>query len=280
MRTLVHLSDIHFGHVDYATIDPLIRTIHQIKPDVVAVSGDLTQRARAEQFQQARAFLDALPRPQIIVPGNHDVPLYNVFARFLSPLRKYQCYITRDLQPFYLDDEIAVLGINTARSLTIKDGRVNQEQLALIRQRFCAVGDNVTSVLVTHHPFDLPEGSDDETVGRSRQAIETLTECGADLLLSGHLHVSRTASTAGRYPGTRHWAIVVQAGTATSTRGRGETNSFNVLRIEPNEIEIERWSWEPQPGVFAPTAREKFRRTSAGWEKEMKKIISHPQESP
>src|SRR5215210_1786900 len=175
MRTLVHLSDIHFGHVDYATIDPLIRTVWQIKPDVVAVSGDLTQRARSEQFQEARAFLDALPKPQIIVPGNHDVPLYNVFARFLSPLRKYRRYITDDLEPFYSDGEIAVLGINTARSLTIKDGRVNQEQLALVRERFCALGENVTSVLVTHHPFDLPEGSDEEMVGRSRRAIETLT---------------------------------------------------------------------------------------------------------
>lgn len=84
MRTLVHLSDIHFGRVDATIIEPLVALIAELKPDVVTISGDLTQRARSEQFQEARAFLDRLPNPQIVVPGNHDVPLYNVFARFFS----------------------------------------------------------------------------------------------------------------------------------------------------------------------------------------------------
>src|SRR2546426_7446331 len=122
MRTIVHLSDIHFGSVNEAIIAPLIRTINDLRPDVVAVSGDLTQRARAHQFKEARAFLDRLPKPQIVVPGNHDVPLHNVAARFFQPLRKYRRYITDDLRPFYYDDEIAVMGVNTARSLTIKEG--------------------------------------------------------------------------------------------------------------------------------------------------------------
>ena len=123
MRTLVHLSDIHFGRVDAAIVEPLISLIGKIKPDVVAVSGDLTQRARSEQFKEARAFLDRLPQPQIVVPGNHDVPLYNIFARFLQPLDKYRRFITEDLSPFYGDEEIAGLAVNTARSLTFKGGR-------------------------------------------------------------------------------------------------------------------------------------------------------------
>ena len=265
MRTLVHLSDIHFGHIDYATIDPLIRTVRQIQADVVAVSGDLTQRARAGQFQEARAFLDALPQPQIVVPGNHDVPLHNVFTRFFSPLRNYRRYITDDLQPFYLDDEIAVLGLNTARSLTIKDGRVNQEQIARIRERLCPLGDSVVSLLVTHHPFDLPEGSNGELAGRSRQAMRMLAECGADLLLSGHLHLTTIAA---RNPSPEHSTILVQAGTATSTRGRGENNSFNVLRIENPRVQIERWSWEPQERVFSIVSKEQFSRNGSRWDKE------------
>src|SRR6266850_7144789 len=116
MRTLVHLSDLHFGRVDERLIKPLIAAVTEINPDLVAVSGDLTQRARSAQFQEARQFLDALPQPQIVVPGNHDVPLYNVFSRFGRPLDKYRRYITEDMQPFYADDEIAVIGINTARS--------------------------------------------------------------------------------------------------------------------------------------------------------------------
>ncbi|MGB9178581.1 MAG: metallophosphoesterase, partial [Pyrinomonadaceae bacterium] len=127
MRTIVHLSDLHFGRVDYSVVKPLIEHVKEAKPDLVAVSGDLTQRARTAQFKEAREFLDALPQPQIIVPGNHDVPLHNVFARFLQPLDKYRRHITDDLEPFYADEEIAVLGLNTARSLTIKYGRINEQ---------------------------------------------------------------------------------------------------------------------------------------------------------
>src|SRR6266478_4554390 len=113
MRSIVHLSDIHFGRVDAAVVGPLIEAINQIAPDVVAVSGDLTQRARSHQFKEARAFLDSLPRPQIVVPGNHDIPLHNVFLRFAQPFRKYRRYITDEMRPFYADDEIAILGVNT-----------------------------------------------------------------------------------------------------------------------------------------------------------------------
>src|SRR5215207_1145789 len=172
MRTLVHLSDLHFGRVDYSVIEPLIATITELKPDVVVVSGDLTQRARSHQFKEAREFLDRLPSPQIIVPGNHDVPLHNVFARFLQPLDKYRRYITDDLQPFYADEEVAILGINTARSLTIKDGRINEEQVAGIRERLCELSDEVIKIIVTHHPFDLPEGHNEaELVDRAEIAM-------------------------------------------------------------------------------------------------------------
>src|SRR5437868_14113401 len=119
MRTLVHLSDLHFGRVDYSVLEPLVATVWEIKPDVVVISGDLTQRARSQQFKDAREFLDRLPSPQIIVPGNHDVPMHNVYKRFAQPLDKYKRYITDDLAPFYSDEEVAVLGLNTARSLKI-----------------------------------------------------------------------------------------------------------------------------------------------------------------
>src|SRR5919112_1608165 len=121
MRTLVHLSDLHFGRVDASVVGPLVAAIEDLRPDVVAVSGDLTQRARDEQFREAREFLDRLPRvPQIVVPGNHDVPLWNAFKRFLQPLEGFRRFITDDLEPFYSDDEIAIIGVNTARSLTVK----------------------------------------------------------------------------------------------------------------------------------------------------------------
>jgi 3',5'-cyclic AMP phosphodiesterase CpdA len=266
MRTLVHLSDLHFGRVDYTVVEPLVETVKQVKPDAVAVSGDLTQRARSEQFKEARAFLDRLPQPQIIVPGNHDVPLHNAYARFFQALEKYKRYITDDLEPFYADEEVAILGLNTARSFTIKYGRVNEEQIGAIRERLCPYGDEITKIIVTHHPFDLPEGSDeDELVGRAEIAMQAIAQCGADVLLAGHLHVSHTGHSSARYKIAGHNALVVSAGTATSTRGRGETNSFNVLRIKHPFINVERRSWQPERAQFAPSSTEHFKHTPQGW---------------
>src|SRR3984893_1388274 len=108
MRTVVHLSDLHFGRVDPRLVPPLVQTIQAIAPDLIAVSGDLTQRARRSQFVQARAFLERLPFPRIIVPGNHDVPLYNIVARFLNPLADYRRYIAHDLEPVFVDEEMIV----------------------------------------------------------------------------------------------------------------------------------------------------------------------------
>jgi len=266
MRTLVHLSDIHFGSVDWAIIEPLVALVAELKPDVVTVSGDLTQRARSHQFQEARAFLDRLPKPQIVVPGNHDIPLHNVFTRFFQPLDKYRRFITNDLQPFYADEEIAVLGVNTARSLTFKGGRVNEEQVALMREKLCPLGSDVVKIIVTHHPFDLPEGFDDSVlVGRAKMAMKTLARCGADVFLAGHLHVSHTGHTAKRYKIGDHSALVVQAGTATSTRGRGEANSFNVIRVDYPNIAVERLEWQPAQSVFISNQIEKFQQVSNGW---------------
>jgi 3',5'-cyclic AMP phosphodiesterase CpdA len=266
MRTLVHLSDIHFGRVDEAIVKPLVKTINDIKPDVVAVSGDLTQRARVREFKAARGFLDALPRPQIVVPGNHDIPLHNILFRFVRPLDKYRRYITDDMHPFYVDEEIAVFGVNTARSLTIKGGRINETQVDWLRENLCSLGPDVTKIVVTHHPFDVPEGYDEsDLVGRAKMAIGELVSCGADLFLAGHLHVSHTGHTATRYKVAGRSSLVVQAGTATSTRGRGEANSFNVIRLARPNITIERLVWQPNTAVFVGAGTERFRLGSEGW---------------
>ncbi len=266
MRTLVHISDIHFGRVDYAIVDGLVRKINEIAPHLIVLSGDLTQRARAAQFIEARAFLDKLPKPQIVVPGNHDIPLHNIFNRFVHPLDKYRKYITEDLQPFYADEEIAVVGVNTARSMTIKDGRINEVQIAEVREKMCFLPDGIVKIIVSHHPFDLPEGFDeDDIVGRAVLAMKTLAECGADVFLAGHLHVSHIGNTAHRYKIAGHSALVIQAGTATSTRGRGEANSFNIIRIEKARLIVERLEWQTEQAQFALAKREEFGQAANGW---------------
>ena len=268
MRTLIHLSDLHFGRVDEAILSPLIAFINGCKPDLVAISGDFTQRARTIEYIAAQEFLALISFPKIVVPGNHDVPLRNLFLRFAHTLDSYRRYICDDLQPFYADGEIAVAGVNTARALTWKDGRINEGQLAKLRTTMGNVAPGVTKIVVTHHPFDLPAGTEGRVVGRSRLAIKTLSECGVDLLLAGHFHIADIGYTAKRYNIPGYSALVVSSGTSTSTRGRGQANSLNVIRIDQPGITIERRLWEREANVFDLSSIEQFRKTPTGWIRE------------
>ena len=268
MRTLVHLSDLHFGRTDAALLEPLTRRVHELRPDVVVISGDLTQRARSAQFEDARRFLDGLPKPQIVVPGNHDVPLYNVLQRFLSPLARFRRIITDDLEPAFVDDEIAVVGINTARSLVFKGGRVSKEQMEQVRLRLGDLDEGITKVLVTHHPFDLPADADQsDIVGRARKAIHVFAHCGADVILSGHSHASHSGDSGARHGLLAGAPLVVQAGTATSTRGRGEANSFNAVYVEQRRTRIDRHAWDADRGSFDVAGSELFERPDGRWQR-------------
>jgi 3',5'-cyclic AMP phosphodiesterase CpdA len=266
MRTIVHLSDLHFGRVDERIIAPLVERITAIHPDLIAVSGDLTQRARRRQFQQASAFLGRLPFAKVVVPGNHDVPLFNVAARLFDPFGGYRRWIGHDLEPAYIDDEIAMIGLNSARGLiTGGRGRLNMEQIEAAVARLRPLPPAPIKVIVTHHPFDVPEGFPaGHLVGRASVAMQRFAEAGADLFLAGHLHVSHVGHTADRYSIAGHSALVVQAGTL-STRGRGELNTFNVLRIGRPEMAIERYSWETGGQAFDQSFAGTFRHTPEGW---------------
>jgi 3',5'-cyclic AMP phosphodiesterase CpdA len=246
----------------------LIPLVHSLGPDLVVVSGDLTQRARPHEFRAARRFLDQLPGPQIVVPGNHDVPLYNVYQRFVQPLAKYRRFISADLEPYYVDGEIAVVGLNTARSLTFKGGRISEQQMERLRERLQPLDESLTKIVVTHHPFELPAGYDeDHLVGRADEAMGIFLGAGADVLLAGHLHASHVASTTTRYPVAGRAALVVQAGTATSTRGRGESNSFNRIRADGDRLHVDRWAWDPILGRFLEVASDAFAWTFEGWQR-------------
>lgn len=267
MRRIVHISDIHFGRVDYAVVESVVQTLNELQPHLVVVSGDLTQRAKSRQFIEAKRFLERLPQPQIVVPGNHDVPLYNVFDRFVNPLEKFKKYITSDLTPTYFDDEIAVVGVNTSRSLTVKGGRINEEQMSFISKSLCDVDEDKLKVVVTHHPFDLPENFDErDIVGRAGKAMPLMSDCGADVFLSGHLHASHILSTTRRYRmESGRSALVIQAGTATSDRVRNEAQSFNVLEFEHPSLTVIRMELVANAKVFEPGEVRIFQRQDSHW---------------
>ncbi len=269
MRRIVHLSDVHFGTADPQIVPLVIEKVRELAPDLLVVSGDLTQRAKKKQFAEARAFLDQLPKPQIVVPGNHDVPLYNVFARIFRKLERFEKYITHDLTPTYIDDEIAVIGVNTARSFTIKGGRITSEQVRYIRSRFEDLDDSMLKVVVTHHPFDLPEGYDrHDVVDNAEDAMPMIADSGGDLFLAGHLHVSNIETTAKRYslPNGRV-ALIVQAGTATSVRVRGELHSFNVIEFDHPTLSVTRLECGSAADGFLPAEQEIYAHAANGWEK-------------
>ena len=244
MSRLVHLSDLHFGREERRLAEALLEDVASPPPTLVVVSGDLTQRARRAEFRAARDWLSRLPAPVLAVPGNHDVPLYDVLRRFLRPLSRYRRYIAPEVDPFFHKEDLAVAGLNTARSLTFKNGRISEEQMEALRARLGPLPERVFKVLVTHHPFvAFPDDPDPVTVGRGLRALEVAESVGVDLLLAGHLHVGYHGDVRAHHLTLRRSMLVVQAGTAISRRIRGEPNAYNRLTVEPPHLVLEVRSW-------------------------------------
>ena len=269
MPRLIHLSDLHFGAHDERLVAAVEARITEENPDLVVISGDFTQRARTEQFKEACRFLERVREgghDVLAVPGNHDVPLYDAFRRFLSPLTRYRRYIDDELCPIHELSGATVLGINTARSLTFKDGRVSREQVGFIRESFARTPSEAMRILVTHHPLlALPVGEGPElgrAIGRQQLALDVVEEAGVDLLLAGHNHrasVNDVSDLVTRAGGS----LVVQAGTATSTRLRDEEQSFNRIDIDGEHVTItvQRWGGSG----FVSGDAQGYRRQDGRW---------------
>src|SRR5215210_6734077 len=269
MARLLHLSDLHFGAHDPRLVEAVEQRVHEEKPDLVVISGDFTQRARTHQFREACEFLERLREAGhdvLGVPGNHDVPLYDVLRRFLSPLTRYKRFIDDELCPLHELPGATVLGINTARSLTFKDGRISHEQMQFIRDTFERTDPKAMRILVTHHPlFALPVGEGPElgkAIGRQEPALNAIADCGVDLLLAGHNH--RASAHDARDLVTRAGSsLVIQAGTATSTRLRDEQQSFNRIDVEGDSVTIKVQSWADDR--FASAEAQRFEREGDHW---------------
>lgn len=242
-RAVLHLSDVHFGSEHArARAATILRVIETLRPDLVVVSGDLTQRARTAEFAEARAFLEAIRVPRVVVPGNHDVPLWNVARRLTQPLRKWRRSMPDEPTSTFEDAELAVVGIDTTRRFGVKGGHVGAEDLRHVEGALQTASDTACRIVVGHHPLDLPEvGGPGDTALGGRRALARLAGLGVELVLSGHLHASHAFRPIDRASGAGRPVLLVSAGTATSHRGRGpetHVNSFNLIHVRRWQIGV------------------------------------------
>lgn len=269
MRTIAHLSDLHFGRHRDAIVEDLLHSIHEHQPDLVAVSGDFTQRAKRSEFAEAERFLQRIGVPKLTVPGNHDVPLYNLFNRAFRAFQNYDRYIDPYNQPggIFQDGELLAFGINTARRFTRKNGRLSHAQIAQINSVFSAAPDQVAKVLITHHPLDFAIGQAAvQVAGRSRLALDAVARSGVRVLLSGHHHRAHSGATSRLESAGS--VLVIHAGTAVSTRVRDTgKNDYNLIALAPNRASITVMTWENGQG-FAPGRPRSYRFAQAHWQSE------------
>lgn len=264
MRIIAHISDLHFGHHDPRIAAGLHAALATAAPDVVAISGDLTQRARRREFAAAREFIAAIAAPVIVVPGNHDVPLYDMVERLVRPHARFSLLVSSEHLPFFDDDEIAVVGANTARGLAVKNGRLSRRQVAAIHTAFAASAPNALRTLVTHHPLLLPPGrAEQRPLHGAGRALEALVTAGVRLLLAGHHHTSSSADFHSETIRGKRSILVIQAGTAISNRRRREPNSFNRIEVEGRNVACTLYIWD---GVhFAPAGTRRYALVEGHW---------------
>lgn len=263
MKTVAHLSDLHFGTEIPEIAEALVADLQLLAPSLVVISGDLTQRARHSQFTAARDFLQRLPQPQLVVPGNHDIPLFDVARRFFCPLHRYRQLIHAEVNPVYADEELFVVGLNTARSFTWQSGRISESQVEQLRTTFEQAGSR-SKIVVTHHPFiPPPHGAGIELVGRAAFAIPIMAAGEVDLLLSGHLHQGYAGDIRAHYPLAQRSMIAVQAGTATSGRTRNEPNAYNWITVEPHCMTIAVRAWNGS--AFSSLNVSRYVHAPQGW---------------
>lgn len=252
---VIQISDPHFGTVRQPVAEALLRLVEAEAPDLAILSGDITQRARAEEFNAARAFVDRLHVPaRLIIPGNHDVPLYNLPARLFAPYAGFQRVFGNDLEPMFESDQILAVTVKTTRRWRHIDGEVSAEQIERVAARLRAASPGQLRIVVTHQPVCVPRPEDEKDLLHGHvEAIRAWAAAGADIIMGGHIHLPYVCPLHEVYQGLARPIWAVQAGTSLSWRIRFEAdNSVNLIRFEgPARCSIERWDYEPEPERFS-----------------------------
>jgi 3',5'-cyclic AMP phosphodiesterase CpdA len=252
MTCIAHISDLHFGAEDPPVVAALAADIALTPPDLVAISGDLTQRARHHEFEAAARFIRALPAPVLTVPGNHDVTPFDLLERFADPWGRWRRHIGAETEPVWQNGRVGVVGMNTARRgglyLNWARGRVSGNRLARAEARLAALPGGLFRIIVAHHPFVAPAlRPEARTVGNAARALAAFVRHEVRLVLTGHLHLPDIRPAHGA-----KGMLLVQAATATSHRRRGTPNAYHRITVENGTARVVTRHWDGTAWRDAP----------------------------
>jgi 3',5'-cyclic AMP phosphodiesterase CpdA len=258
MSTVLHISDAHFGTEQAPVVQALLALAHERWPDVLVFSGDVTQRARSSQFAAARRFCDELAiAPMLALPGNHDIPLYNLAARIWQPYGGFEKCFGRQLEPTVETGDLLLIGVNTTRASRHTNGEVSPQQIERVCRRLASARPGQLRIVVTHQPAAVSRPQDEHDRLRGAEpALQAWSRAGADLVLGGHIHLPYVLDLAARETPTPRPMWCVQAGTAVSKRVRhGTCNSVNFIewhgtREGARSCKVERCDYNWEQGRF------------------------------
>ena len=257
MTSLMQMSDPHFGTAQPVVMQALSRLAKDHKPDVLVLSGDITQRARTAEFAQARAFCDSLGIARLLaIPGNHDIPLFNPLQRLFTPYGRYLAAFGPELEPVVSTPLLHVIGVKTTRRRRHKNGEVSAAQTARVVAELGRAKPAQLRIVVVHQPVHVMHSEDQHDRLRGWEpAVHAWSEAGADIVMGGHIHLPSLCDLSARLSGLKRRLWCVQAGTALSTRVRaGNPNSVNLLRYQgPGQspaCQLERWDYQARTGHF------------------------------
>ena len=255
MSVVLHLSDTHFGTEQAPVVEALVALTRQQQPDLVVLSGDVTQRARPAQFEAAQAFMGRLRAPALVIPGNHDLPLFDLWARWRHPYAHYIAAFGANLEPVHASPDLLVVCVNTTRAARHKNGEVSAAQIEHVAHTLAGASAAQLRVVVVHQPVAVTRPEDVPNLLRGHAAaLQRWSAAGADLVLGGHIHLPYVTAI----PGLARPVWAVQAGTAVSSRVRtGAPNSVNLLRWEAGSgqarCRMERWCFCSTVSAFVRT---------------------------
>lgn len=260
MTLLLQVSDPHFGTERPEVVEALVRLARERAPDLLILSGDITQRARRRQFAAASKFVERLAVPRVLaIPGNHDIPLFDLPARLRDPYGGYRSVFGAELEPRFSAPDCLVLGVKTTRRYRHTDGEISPRQRHRIAMELRSASNRQLRIVVLHQPLAVPRPSEQHNVAHGgADAARDWAKAGADVILAGHIHLPFVLPLHEVLAplGGKLWAV--NAGTAVSRRVRYDAgNSVNVLRTSPDSPRlgvVEHWGYSEPSGAFVRTA--------------------------